>query len=176
MTQPERVTHRNNRKGHTRLYEHFDPFQFKFWLPVLVSILCGVIVGLERQLRGKPLDVRTAVLICLGTHIFIRLGTAFDDETVDATRVLGQVVTGIGFLGAGVIMTRGQYVVGLTTAAVIWVLAAIGACIGFGNYGAAIALSLVTLLVLNILEMIENRVAGMRRGPHQKSGPYHPDL
>ena len=82
--------------------------------------------------------------------------------------VMVLVVTGIGFLGAGVILTRGQYVMGLTTAAVIWVLAAIGACIGFGYYGAAIALALVTLIVLNALEMIEDRLASMRRGPHRK--------
>ncbi len=148
--------------------EHFNPLESEFWIPVLVSLLCGVIVGLERQLRGKPLDVRTAVLICLGTHIFIRLGSQYTGGGADATRVLGQVVTGIGFLGAGVILTRGQYVLGLTTASVIWVLAAIGACIGFGNYGAAIALALVTLFVLNVLEMIEDRIASMRRGPHSK--------
>jgi putative Mg2+ transporter-C (MgtC) family protein len=151
------------------LTEHFNPLEFKFWLPVLVSLLCGLIVGLERQLRGKPLDVRTAVLICLGTHIFIRLGTQYGGGGDDAMRVLGQVVTGIGFLGAGVILTRGQYVMGLTTAAVIWVLAAIGACIGFGNYGAAIALAFVTLIVLNVLEMVEDRLASMRRGPHSKN-------
>jgi putative Mg2+ transporter-C (MgtC) family protein len=148
--------------------EHFNPLEFAFWLPVLVSVLCGVIVGLERQLRGKPLDVRTAVLICLGTHVFIRLGVAHSGDAVDPTRVLGQVVTGIGFLGAGVILTRGQYVVGLTTASVIWVLAAIGAAIGFGNYRAAIALALVTLTVLTILEMIEERIEGMRRGAHER--------
>jgi len=150
------------------LNDHFNPFDFEFWLPVLVSLLCGVIVGLERQLRGKPLDVRTAVLICLGTHIFIRLGASHSGDAVDPTRVLGQVVTGIGFLGAGVILTRGHFVMGLTTAAVIWVLAAIGACIGFRNYGAAIALALVTFVVLNVLEMIEDRIASMRRGPHGK--------
>lgn len=148
--------------------EHFDPFEFKFWLPVLVSLLCGVMVGLERQLRGKPLDVRTAVLICLGTHVFIRLSTSNAVGNVDPNRVLGQVVTGIGFLGAGVILTRGHMVLGLTTAAVIWVLAAIGACIGFENYGAAIALALVTLIVLTVLEVIEDRIAMMRRGPHKK--------
>jgi putative Mg2+ transporter-C (MgtC) family protein len=145
---------------------NFDPFDFKFWLPVLVSVLCGVIVGLERQLRGKPLDVRTAVLICLGTHVFIRLSVAHATGNADPTRVLGQVVTGIGFLGAGVILTRGQHVVGVTTAAVIWVLAAIGATIGFGNYAAAIALAIVTLVVLTVLELVEERIAMMRRGAH----------
>lgn len=98
-----------------------------------------------------------------------------NDANVDHTRVLGQVVTGIGFLGAGVIFNRGPAVMGLTTAAVVWVLAAIGACIGFGNYGAAVALALVTLLVLNVLEMVEDRLASMRRGPHAKRD-HNPDL
>jgi putative Mg2+ transporter-C (MgtC) family protein len=131
-------------------------------LPVLTSVLCGGMIGLERQLRGKPLDVRSGVLICLGTHVFIRLSltaSAHATGNIDPTRVLGQVVTGIGFLGAGVMLTRGKHVVGVTTASVIWVLAAIGASIGFSNYAGALALALVTLAVLTILEVVENRVA-----------------
>jgi putative Mg2+ transporter-C (MgtC) family protein len=143
---------------------------------VLVSVLCGGVIGLERQLRGKPLDVRSGVLICLGTHVFIRLSLMHSTGNVDPNRVLGQVVTGIGFLGAGVMLTRGQRVVGVTTASVIWVLAAIGASIGFGNYSGAIALSLVTLAVLTILEIVENRLASMRRGPHGKNDSIDRDL
>jgi putative Mg2+ transporter-C (MgtC) family protein len=148
--------------------ETFNPLEFQFWLPVLVSVLCGTVVGLERQLRGKPLDVRTAVLICLGTHVFIRLGVVLAGANSDPARVLGQVVTGVGFLGAGVILTRGQYVVGLTTASVIWMLAAIGAAIGFEKYGAAISLAVVTLIVLTILESVEGRLEMMRRGAHRR--------
>ena len=143
---------------------------------MLVSVLCGGVIGLERQLRGKPLDVRSGVLICMGTHVFIRLGLMHAAGNSDPTRVLGQVVTGIGFLGAGVMLTRGQHVVGLTTASVIWVLAAIGASIGFGNYGGAIALTLVALAVLNLLEVVENRLASMRRGPHGKNDSIDRDL
>ena len=143
--------------------------EFSFWIPILISIACGTLVGLERQLRGKPLDVRTAVLICLGTHVFIRLGVGLSDHNVDATRVLGQVVTGIGFLGAGVILTRGGHVMGLTTASVIWVLAGIGATIGFGQYAAAIALSIVVFLVLNVMEWVEGRAEHMRRGVHART-------
>jgi len=135
-----------------------------------------MVIGFERQLRGKPLDVRSGVLVCLGTFVFIRLGLAHGSATSDPTRVLGQVVTGIGFLGAGVMLTRGHYVVGLTTASVIWVLAAIGATIGFGNYRGAIALTLVTFAVLNILEVVENRLASMRRGPHAKNQTIDRDL
>jgi putative Mg2+ transporter-C (MgtC) family protein len=148
--------------------ETFNPLEFQFWLPVLVSVACGTLVGLERQLRGKPLDVRTAVLICLGTHVFIRLGMILANGNVDPTRVLGQVVTGVGFLGAGVILTRGHHVVGLTTAAVIWMLAAMGAAIGFEKYGAALALAVVTLIVLTILESVESRIEMMRRGAHKR--------
>jgi len=147
----------------------FSPLELSFWVPVLIALVCGVLVGLERQLRGKPLDVRTAVLICLGTHVFIRLGLVFPSEHVDGTRVLGQVVTGVGFLGAGVILTRGGHVVGLTTAAVVWVLAAIGAAIGFGHYAAALALAVVTFFVMNVLEWIEGRVEHMRRGAHARA-------
>ncbi len=143
---------------------------------MLVSLLCGGVIGLERQLRGKPLDVRSAVLICVGTHVFIRLSLTHSTGSVDPNRVLGQVVTGIGFLGAGVMLTRGHRVVGVTTASVIWVLAAIGALIGFGNYAGAIALALVTLAVLNILEIVENRLASMRRGPHGKNDKFDRDL
>lgn len=146
----------------------FSPLESAFWIPVAVAVACGTIVGLERQLRGKPLDVRTAVLICLGTHVFIRLGVDFSNDHVDSTRVLGQMVTGIGFLGAGVILTRGSHVVGLTTASVIWILAGIGAAIGFGEYYGAIALSIVAFLVLTVMEWVENRVEHMRRGAHAR--------
>jgi len=148
--------------------ESFSPLQLSFWEPIGVSVACGIIVGLERQLRGKPLDVRTAVLICLGTSIFIRLALVISGDHVDTMRVLGQVVTGVGFLGAGVILTRSGHVVGLTTASVVWALAAIGAAIGFRLYAAALAWSVVVFVVLMTLELLENRIAAMRRGAHAR--------
>lgn len=147
-------------------HDSLDALSPQFWLPVGVSIVCGAIVGFERQLRGKPLDVRTAVLVCLGTNVFIRLGVVISGDHADTMRILGQVVTGVGFLGAGMIFQRGSHVQGLTTAAVVWTLAAIGAAIGFERYSAAIALSIVVFMVLNVLEWIEGRVAMMRRGAH----------
>lgn len=146
--------------------DSLNAFSPEFWTPVAVSIVCGAIVGFERQLRGKPLDVRTAVLVCLGTSVYIRLGVVISGEHADTMRILGQVVTGIGFLGAGVIFNRGAHVQGLTTASVVWTLAAIGAAIGFERYSAAIAISLVVFLILNALEWFENRVERMRRGAH----------
>ena len=137
-----------------------------FWLGIGVAILCGGVVGFERQLKGKPAGIRTSILICLGTGLFISLGKAYMGDTSDATRVLGQVVTGIGFLGAGVIISREGLVVGVTSAAVIWVLAVIGAMIGFEEYAEAIIVALVTVTILTGVAFLEDRVSSLQRGFH----------
>ena len=135
-----------------------------FWLHLGTALLCGGAIGLERQLRGKAAGVRTSILICVGTTLFVALGATTAPERSDPTRVLGQVVTGIGFLGAGVILTREGRLLGVTTAAVIWVLAAIGCLIGLGHFAAAIVITLVTLAVLLGVEALETFVE-RRRGP-----------
>ena len=147
---------------------YFDPLSPSFWSTVGMAMVCGGIIGLERQLRGKPAGIRTSILICLSTTIFIHLGSAATDGVADATRVLGQIVTGIGFLGAGVIISREGTVTGVTTAAVVWTLAAIGSSIGFGHYMGAFALSLVTVLVLWVMDVLEERVSAIfGRGAHK---------
>src|SRR5688500_9804511 len=105
----------------------------ELWARVGMALLCGGIVGLERQLRGKPAGIRTSALICIGTSMFVYLGRQLEGDHGDPARVVGQVVTGIGFLGAGVIMTRNGLLTGVTSAAVIWILAAAGAAIGLGR-------------------------------------------
>lgn len=127
----------------------------ELWIRVGFSMLCGFIVGLERHLNKKPIDVRTSILICMGTMAFIFLGDRLPGER-DQSRVLGQVVTGIGFLGAGAIITRQGLVLGMTSAAVVWVLAAIGASIGFGHYAMGVGLSLITVFVLTVLQKFED--------------------
>ena len=86
--------------------DYFDPLARPFWTVVGVAIVCGGVVGFERQVRGKPAGVRTSILVCLGTSVFIHLGAAVVGPGSDATRVLGQLVTGGGFLGAGVMFSR----------------------------------------------------------------------
>ncbi len=155
--------------------------QPEYWTHVAVAVACGAAIGLERQWRGKPAGIRTSSLICLGAASFVRLsidvvGDGYSGS--DATRVLGQVVVGVGFLGGGVIMNRGAEVVGLTSAAVIWILAGIGAAAGMGRADEAIALTLTTLLVLSGVEAAENWLPTLRAGPYAHKDaepPVQPD-
>ncbi len=132
-----------------------SPDYREFWLRVGTSLLCGGAIGLERQLRGKASGVRTSILICLGTSLFVALGAGAASDRGDPSRVLGQVVTGIGFLGAGVILTREGRVLGVTTASMIWMMAAIGGLIGLGRLNSAIVITMVTLAVLLGVEGFE---------------------
>ena len=147
---------------------YFDPLSISFWKTIGAAVLCGIIVGLERQLRGKPAGIRTSSLICLSTAVFVHLGSGLSIAGSDPTRVLGQLVTGVGFLGAGVILAREGVVTGVTTAAVIWVLAAIGAAIGYGHFFGAVVLSIVTVAILTGMEVLENAVRRLRRGVHSR--------
>lgn len=146
----------------------FDPLARDFWMTIGVSVLCGAIVGFERQLRGKPAGVRTSILVCLGTAVFIYLGSGVSSAGADPTRVLGQLVTGIGFLGAGVMFSRQGVVTGVTTAAVIWMLAAVGVAIGFGQFMGSIVLSVVVVAVLVGVEFLESSVKRLTQGVHRR--------
>ena len=129
---------------------------------VVFSILAGIFIGDERQKREKPAGLRTLVLVCLGSTIFTMTGLAFTSSTGDSGRVAAQIVTGIGFLGAGVILHGRRLVSGVTTAAVIWIAAAIGMTIGAGYPIAGLALSLTVNRFLKLAGLFETR--------------WHPDL
>lgn len=148
-----------------------SPQHGEFWLRLVVAVVAGAAIGMERQYRGKVAGVRTSILICLGTAVFVALGSAARDDSSDPTRVLGQVVTGIGFVGGGVILARGDRVTGVTTASVIWMLAAVGATIGLGYLQTALVLTLTILVILIGVERLEN--LGRRQGgPLRGSGMY----
>jgi putative Mg2+ transporter-C (MgtC) family protein len=130
---------------------------------VLVAILCGAIVGSEREHRVKPAGLRTLILVCLGSAVFTMLSYAFISSTQDSGRVAAQVVTGIGFLGAGAILHSRTVVTGMTTAATIWFTAAIGMTTGAGFPAAAVGLTLLARAVLvGILEWEIRRTGGMK--------------
>jgi putative Mg2+ transporter-C (MgtC) family protein len=140
------------------------------WQRIIVSVVCGALVGLDRQLRGKTVGIRTCSLITLGTTIFVVLGSSYAPSQSDPLRVLAQVVSGIGFLGAGVIMSREGLVTGVTTAAVIWVLATIGATVGMGYFGMALAVTITTLGILIGVEWLEETFQRLRSGSHRQEG------
>lgn len=150
------------------MLDGLDPDSPAFWYRLGTAILCGGIIGLERQLRGKAAGIRTSILICLGTALFVSLGASFGTQGVDPTRVLAQVVTGIGFLGGGVILAREGSVVGVTSAAVIWVLAALGSLVGLGHLLAAIILTLITVGLLLGVELLESMFRRLRQGAHER--------
>lgn len=141
------------------------PFE---WRAVLTSIACGSIIGLERQLRGKPVGIRTSALIVLGTYIFIAASMLVSNAATDPSRIIGQVITGIGFLGAGVMLARDGMVWGVTSAATIWSLASIGVCIAIGYDLIAIKLSLVVVFVLVGVDTMEDYSQALTRGVHKK--------
>jgi putative Mg2+ transporter-C (MgtC) family protein len=149
-------------------FDPLDPGSVEFWLRLGTAIFSGGIIGLERQLRGKAAGIRTSILICLGTELFVGLGSSFGGDRVDPTRVLGQVVTGIGFLGGGVILAREGAVIGVTSAAVIWVLAALGALIGLGHLLASVVLTLLTVALLTGVELLESVFRRLREGATER--------
>jgi putative Mg2+ transporter-C (MgtC) family protein len=121
---------------------------------VLAGIVCGA-VGMERELRGSPAGLRTHMLVGLGAALFTLAGAC--GIPADPTRVAAQVVSGIGFLGAGVIFTQRGSVRGLTTAASLWLTAAIGLATGLGAYVALAAAVAFGLVVLGPLRLVERR-------------------
>jgi putative Mg2+ transporter-C (MgtC) family protein len=133
------------------------------WLQIvlaLASVVCGAIVGAEREKREKPAGLRTLVLVCLGSTGFTMASYAFTTTTGDSGRVAAQIVTGIGFLGAGAILHGSGLVKGMTTAATIWVTAATGMIVGIGYAGAGLAMSLLTRGVLTGIFVLESRYLG----------------
>jgi putative Mg2+ transporter-C (MgtC) family protein len=136
------------------------------WEALLCCFLSGIIVGLERQLRGKPVGMRTSAVICIGTYIFIAMTRAVANQITDPSRIIGQVVTGIGFLGAGVILARHGAIIGVTSAAAIWVLAAIGVVIGVGFPWLGVKLAVLTVAILVGVDLIESRFEFLQRGVH----------
>jgi putative Mg2+ transporter-C (MgtC) family protein len=138
------------------------PHPWASMLFAMTAVICGMIVGGERQRREKPAGLRTLILVCLGSAVFTMLSFAFTSTTGDSGRVAAQIVTGIGFLGAGVVLHGRRVVSGVTTAAIIWVSAAIGMTVGAGYVLAGLGLSVLVHWVMVVIGLYETR--------------WHPDL
>lgn len=138
-----------------------------FLLRIALAGILGGLIGIERQLRAKEAGLRTHILVGIGSAMFMIVSKyGFEDilsqthVSFDPSRVAAQVVSGMGFLGAGTIIIQKQIVKGLTTAAGLWVTAAIGLVIGSGLYQIGIYGTVLTLLVLEVFRQISNRFIG----------------
>ena len=136
-------------------------------MKLLLAVLLGGIIGFEREIAGKPAGLRTNILICIGAAILMDLSTRIglvDGKRIgDPARIAAQIVSGVGFLGAGTIMHAQGMVTGLTSAATIWVVAAIGMTVGAGFYVEGIGAGLLVTFVLSGLGGLEHYVRRARR-------------
>jgi putative Mg2+ transporter-C (MgtC) family protein len=139
-------------------------------LRLLLAAGLGAAIGIEREIRQKPAGLRTNILIALGAALFTIISVEIARAGGTPDRVAAQIVTGIGFLGAGAILRSGHSIHGMTTAATIWVNAAIGMAAGSGAYAMATVATTLTLAVLALLPPIEayfERRAGLESANHR---------
>ncbi|MGD9944479.1 MAG: MgtC/SapB family protein [Burkholderiaceae bacterium] len=144
-----------------------DPVYLEIAVRLLLALGMGALIGLERSYHGRPAGFRTHALVCLSTALLM-LVTVYETRwfhaltlgrvTLDPTRMAQGIMTGIGFLGAGTIMKEGLSVRGLTTAASIWITAAIGVLVGIGFFFPAVVSLLLTLGTLSLFRWIESRM------------------
>lgn len=128
---------------------------------IAVAAALGAALGLERELSAQPAGLRTHMLVCTGAALFTLSGVGIDGS--DPTRIAAQVVTGIGFLGGGAILREGTTVKGLTTAASLWVVAAIGLSVGLRLWFVAVGTTVIALAVLWAMKFLEREALPHRR-------------
>lgn len=165
----------------TDLATHYVP-EFPillFLLPkVGVALLVGTLIGIEREYHGKLAGIKTNALICAASALFTasslimaEYGSSTPAPSADVTRIVAQIVSGIGFIGAGAIFKSTNRVQGLTTAAVIWAVAALGILIGYGIFFATIAITVVFVIFLSIISILERKYFKTHGGIHGH-GPH----
>jgi putative Mg2+ transporter-C (MgtC) family protein len=133
---------------------------------LITAIILSGLIGIEREIHGRPAGLRTHILVCLGTTVIIisgsQLAYLFSEVsyvgtiTMDPGRIAAGIITGIGFIGGGCIIRIGDYVRGLTTAACLWFVAALGIVVGIGLYTLAVTVTVLALIVLMLFEKIED--------------------
>ena len=146
-------------------------FPSEFLLGLLAASVAGGAVGIERETSNKSAGLRTNMLVAVGSSVFVMISTNLleGSETGDPSRVMGQIVTGIGFLGAGVILHRGTNVKGLTTAATIWCSAALGCLAGFGLYW-ELAATTVLIIIINTVLRRTDSLFNIKKKNNDKTG------
>lgn len=128
-------------------------------LNLLLAALFGGLIGIEREMDKRPAGLRTHMLICVGAALFAMIGSSYFKNTDDISRVWQNILTGIGFLGAGAVFKEERTVRGLTTAAGIWVVAAIGLAVAAQLYFLAVVAETIMLVTLYLLRRFESHVS-----------------
>jgi len=141
---------------------------------LLISFAIGTAIGLEREYHSKAAGLRTMIMICLGSTIFTELSISMGGGFSD--RIASTIVTGVGFLGAGVIFKDGMTINGITTATTIWISAALGMAVGAGEYFIAIVSSVVVLIVLTGLEKFQLIIERWHQSRSYKITSCHSDF
>ncbi|MDE3145572.1 MAG: MgtC/SapB family protein [Bacteroidota bacterium] len=121
-------------------------------IQIIAAFVVGGLLGLEREYHSKPAGFRTMILICVGSCLFTILSTTFAENP---DRIASNILTGIGFIGAGVVFKEGINISGITSAATIWVAASLGMCIGLKFYGLALFVAVLVMIVLIVLSRLE---------------------
>lgn len=139
---------------------------FIMFFRLFLAALFGALIGLEREWTQKTAGLKTLSLISLGSCLFIVSSiVAFDSyPDFDLSRVFGQIIVGVGFLVAGMIMVRGEKIEGLTAAAVAWVCAAVGGTVGLGFYYLALSVTCLAILLIFIFRYLEEKIKRFRKG------------
>lgn len=133
-------------------------FTFNYLIPCLIAVVCGGIIGYDREKIDRPAGLRTHALVCLGSTVFTIISYYGFAENFDPARIAAGIVTGIGFIGAGVIFRQGIFVRGVTTAASIWVVAAAGIAIGTKLYFLAFLTTALGFLILTFVKHFEDKL------------------
>ena len=133
-------------------------FFYNYVIPCLLACMCGGIIGYDREKIDRPAGLRTHALVCLGSTVFTLISYHGFSQGFDPSRLAAGIVTGIGFIGAGVIFRQGIFVRGVTTAASIWVVAAAGIAIGTKLYYLAFLTTVLGFLVLTLVKYFEDRL------------------
>ena len=138
------------------LRNFFGPTEFEFAIDIGLSLVSGFLIGIERESRGKDAGIGTYTMVITGSMLFTFLSLSVDP--MSTSRIAAQVVTGIGFLGAGIIFREGGSIKNLTTAANIWFAGAIGMAFGFGYHAIALMSTFVAIVVPRISKIFHKKI------------------
>jgi putative Mg2+ transporter-C (MgtC) family protein len=137
----------------------WEQIDFQWGWPLLLSVVLGGLIGLERELHRKPAGLRTNILICLGATVFTQIG--FDLHAgyeADIAKLLAGVITGVGFIGAGVLIQDRGGIHGLTSAATIWLVTAIGILCGLERFIMALGITVTVLFILWVFNVVDSLI------------------